>query len=416
MDAYKNVGKEAVIDLEEYPDNPKIFGGSLKLLTDAKQLIICHSGFRFDSYSGYCSHQCSYCYARGQNARYGRDGLLDIKIADIGEVAGVFEKAFAGKSSNIVAKCIQHRYHLRLGTQIDCFQACEAKYRITYRFINEIMNKYDYPYLVCTKNKMVADDYYMGLYHDNAAFQFTLSTLDQEYLNKIERGASTAKERLAAMKKLHDAGFTVICRISPYIPEYMNDIEDLVDALAENGCSHVISELLRVSPILNKIMIAECGYDVISLYKSKGVKMNAGYFRYPLEDKIKFQKHLAELCTKAGMTFATCADEDPSFHTTCNCCGIEKLCKFQNCPTATYDTAYKICKEKGEIAFEDLIANNWTPDVETLREGWNKGYWENVLMNFEFVPERKTYKFVEYNDRLARSMSQNVKKGNEELF
>ena len=27
-------------------------------------------------------------------------------------------------------------------------------------------------------------------------------------------------------------------------------------------------------------------------------------------------------------------------------------------------------------------------------------------MNFEFVPERKTYKFVEYNDRLARSMSQ----------
>ena len=73
MDAYRNVGKEAVTDLSKYPDNPKTFENSLKLLTDAKQLIICHSGFRFDSYSGYCSHQCSYCYARGQNARYGRD-------------------------------------------------------------------------------------------------------------------------------------------------------------------------------------------------------------------------------------------------------------------------------------------------------------------------------------------------------
>lgn len=231
---------------------------------------------------------------------------------------------------------------MRIRTQTDCFQDCEDRYKITYRFINEIMNPFDYPYIVCTKNKRVYDDRYMSLYKDNATFQFTSCTLNQNYLDKIERGSSKAKERLASMKKLHDAGFKVACCISPYIPEYMNDIEDLVSALAENGCNRVISELLRVSPILNRIMIKECDYDVVSLYKSKGVKINAGYYRYPLDKKIKFQKYLAELCTKHGITFATCADEDPLFPYIYKLLWIGRIGK--NCPTATYDTAFRICK------------------------------------------------------------------------
>jgi DNA repair photolyase len=155
--------------------------------------------------------------------------VQDIKLADLDDVKRTFFIALETRkaSTNLEVNCIRHRYPIRCGTQTDCFQLAEQKYGMTYRFINEIMNKYHYPYMICTKNKLVADDKYMALYakgNGNVAFQFTLSTLNQDYLDKIERGASTAAERLGAMKKLSDAGYRVICRISPYIPEYMDDL------------------------------------------------------------------------------------------------------------------------------------------------------------------------------------------------
>jgi DNA repair photolyase len=406
-DIYANVNR-APLTIDEFPDNPGTFGSALKLLKDAKQICICHMGFRFDSYMGICSHLCSYCYAAGQNMRYLRNLVQDIKLADLDDVKRTFSIALDTykPSVNLEINCIRHRYPLRCGTQTDCFQLAEQKYGITYRFIDEIMNKYDYPYMICTKNKLVADDKYMALYRDNVAFQFTLSTLDQGYLDKIERGASTAQERLAAMKKLSDAGYRVICRISPYIPEYMTDLEELVAALAAHGCHHVISELLRISPILNQVMIQETGFDVVRLYKSKGVKMTGGYYRYPLKEKIEYQRKLKEYCDKYGMTFATCGDEDPSFHTTKMCCGLEGLERFESVPYCTYDTMYNIAKEKGVVTLDDMFFY-YCADQQQFVKQWESGYFMQVIKNVEYDSATNTYKYVETNSFIRHSYESN---------
>lgn len=404
-DIYYNVNRP-VLELSDFPDNPGTFGTPLKLLVDAKQICICHCGFRFDPYMGICSHLCSYCYAAGQNMRYLRSKVEDIKVADLDEIKKTFYTALeTDKKVGIEGECIRHRYPIRVGTQTDSMQLAEEKYRITYRFIDEIMNKYNYPYLICTKNKLVCSDEYMELYkkgNGNCAFQFTLSTLKQDYLDKIERGASTAKERLESMKKLSDAGYRVICRISPYIPEYMDDLEELCKELAAHGCHHVISELLRVSPIINKVMVEETGYDVVDLYKSKGVGMTGGYYRYPLKDKIKMQKQLKEYCDKYGMTFATCGDEDPSFHTTNVCCGLEGLKNFEGVPYCTYDTMFNIAKEKGFVTLDDMFAH-YCADKKKFQEQWEKGYFMEVLMNLEYVKETNTYKYVKINSVMKKS-------------
>jgi DNA repair photolyase len=404
-DIYRDMCRTELPKLEEYPDNPEKFGTALKLLVDAKQICICHFGFRFDAYMGFCSHQCSYCYARGQNMRYDRWPLEKITVADLDDVKKPFANVFEGKKSpenyNTVEKCIAHKYPIRLGTQTDCFQDPEKKYGITYKFIEEIMQKYDYPYLVCTKSKLVIDPKYLELFArqpKNVAFQFTLATMKQDYLDKIERGAATAQERLECMKVLSDLGYRVICRISPHVPEYMEDLEPFVKALAKNGCKHVISEILRISPILNKVMIKEVGFDVIDHYKKLGVKMNTGYYRYPLDKKIEFQKYLKTLCDKAGMTFATCGDEDPSFHTSDNCCGVDNLENFKGCPMAVYDTAWKVCQKKGNIKLDELVTPEcWTADEKELKTSWDKGYFENVLMNFEWDKEKQRYNYVKCN-------------------
>lgn len=423
-DIYRDMCRTKLPDQSEYPDNPEFFNTALKLLVDAKQICICHFGFRFDAYMGFCSHQCSYCYARGQNMRYDRWPLEKIKIANLDDVKkpfiNVFEKGKDPSKYTQEERCIAHKYPIRLGTQTDCFQeAAERKYGITYRFIEEIMQKYDYPYLVCTKSNLVTDPKYLELFArqpNNVAFQFTLATLKQDYLDKIERGAATAKERLASMKKLSKLGYRVICRISPHVPEYMDDIEKFVGELAKNGCHHVISEILRISTILNKVMKAEVGFDVIDHYKKLGVKMNTGYFRYPLDKKIAFQKYLKTLCDKHGMTFATCGDEDPSFHTSDNCCGVDGLEKFKSCPMAVYDTAFKMCQKKGCIALDDLLSKEWTADEKELRSSWESGYFENVLMNFEWDKENKRYKFVKCNKTLRKANGLDNTQDNNNLF
>ncbi|MFC1876839.1 radical SAM protein [Thermodesulfobacteriota bacterium] len=362
-------------------------------------------GFRFDSYMGWCGHYCSYCYARGINVRFKRWEIEKIKIADLGQVKKYFANVFDDKKTNynLLETCIAHRYPIRMGTNTDCFQPAEEQYRISFRFINEIMNRYDYPYCICTKSDLVTDPLYMGIYRDNVNFQFTLSTLNQDFLEKIERGAPSAEKRLQAIKTLSERGYFVGCRISPYIPEYMDDLEELVNRLAEVGCRHVISELLRISPILNKVMIGECGFDVVRHYKKLGARMNLGYVRYPLLKKIEYQKKLKELCDKHGMTFATCADEDPSFHTVTNCCGFDGIEKFKGCPSATYDTAFNLCKKNGSVSFDDLLAAGWCPDTKGLREVWDKGYFENILMNLQFEPKTKRYKFVDINPILKKA-------------
>lgn len=397
---YQNVNI-GIITPSDLPENPQTFGSSLTLLRDAKQICICHMGFRFDSYMGVCGHLCSYCYAAGQNARWLRNAISELKIADIDNVKNIFKKAFSNNKNNgdVVVNCIRNKYPIRCGTQTDCFMVAEEKYGITYRFIDEIMNPYNYPYMICTKNKMVADERYLRLYekgNGNCAFQFTLSTLNENYLSKIERGSSTAKERLDAMKTLSDSGYRVICRISPYIPEYMNDLEDLVKELATHGCKHVISELLRVTPIINNIMIKETGYDVIKLYKQKGVKMTGGYYRYPLKEKIEIQRHLKELCDKYGMTFATCGDEDPSFHTTTMCCGLEGLKNFENVPYCTYDTMYRIAKEKGVVTLDDMFEYYCADKTEFLKQ-WESGYFVQVIMNVEYDRRNNVYRYTNRN-------------------
>ena len=396
---YKNVNID-VISKDELPDNPQTFSTSLTLLRDAKQICICHMGFRFDSYFGLCGHLCSYCYANGQKARLHTDYVRDIRVADIDGLKETFFNAFNNNTNNVIANCIKEKYPIRCGTQTDCFMVAEEKYGITYRFIDEVMNVWNYPYLICTKNKMVADDKYLKLYekgNGNCAFQFTLSTLNEDYLSKIERGASTAKERLDAMKTLSDNGYRVICRISPYIPEYMNDLDELVKELSAHGCNHIISELLRVTPIINNIMIQETGYDVIKLYKSKGVKMTGGYYRYPLKEKIEIQRRLKELCDKYGMTFATCGDEDPSFHTTTMCCGLEGLKNFENVPYCTYDTMFRIAKEKGVVKLDDMFEYYCADKKEFIRQ-WESGYFVQVIMNVEYDRRNNVYRYTEMNN------------------
>lgn len=426
----KDMYVENVLSISDYTDNPKTFGTALKLLEGGKQLAICHMGLRFDSYGGNCSHRCSYCYARGQNMRYGR--WNDVKIADLKQVKKVFANVFEGKKPpskfNKLEKAIAHRYPIRMGTQTDCFQLAEDKYGISYKFIDEIMNKYDYPYVVCTKSDRVIGRQYLALFkgRTNVAFQFTLATLKREYTDKIEAGAPTPLERLNAMNVLGSLGYHVSCRMSPYIPEYMDDYKEFLSQLKTSKVSHVISELLRVTPILNKVIMRDTGFDVIKYYKELGASaVGGGYYRYPLFKKNEFQSEIASIITGLGMTFATCADEQPGTHTVDMCCGLGGNKKFEGCPYANYYSLFTLAKsnKSEDITFDRFLESGWCPDIPSMKTIWSNGGFEGILMNVVYNKANDTYRWTEHcNNYLLShntslpSLFDEVAKAKEELI
>ena len=60
--------------------------------------------------------------------------------------------------------------------------------------------------------------------------QMTLTTYDEDLCKKIEPNVSTTKERVEALKKLHDAGIPTVVWLCPILP-FINDTEDNIKGI-----------------------------------------------------------------------------------------------------------------------------------------------------------------------------------------
>ena len=245
----------------------------------------CQYNTRLDVYGKGCSHDCSYCYAKS---------LLDFRklwkpedpaVADIKKIEKQIEKIASGKCGEIKA--------VRLGGMTDCFQPIETKYRNTFNTI-QLLNKYRIPYLIVTKSDLVAADEYMAILDkDLAHIQITVTTTDDALCATYEKAAPPSR-RIAAIEKLHEAGFDVALRLSPFIPEYVD-----FDKLNAVKCDKIVVEFLRVNSWIKK------WFDIdYSPYTLK----HGGYLHRTLEDKKNLIKNIT------GFKEVTvCEDEDEAY-------------------------------------------------------------------------------------------------------
>lgn len=221
----------------------------------------CNYPTRLDTYGCGCAHDCSYCYAK---SLLDFRGLWDAKnpaVADINKIKRKISKL----PKNIPA--------IRLGGMTDCFQPIEKKHSITYETI-KALNENKIPYLIVTKNAMVADDEYVAVMDKNLAhIQVTVTTTDDERSLNYEK-ASAPSARIAALEKLQMNGFDVSLRLSPFIPEYVD-----FATLNNVRCNKILIEFLRVNHWIKK------WFDLD--YSEHTVKQN-GYSHLPLEKKIEY--------------------------------------------------------------------------------------------------------------------------------
>ena len=189
---------------------------------------------RLDTYWQWCSHNCSYCYARSLLAfRWLRHPnnpkFIDLKTA-----------------YRIIAEEIPKWQVTRLWGMTDCFQPVEAVHRITYNVL-KAFNHYKKPYLIVTKSDLVArDDYLEVLDPELAHIQITITSTDDELAVSYEK-ASKPSARIKAIEKLAGLWYDVQIRLSPFIPQYVE-----INKINAIKCDKIIVEFLRVNAFIKQ--------------------------------------------------------------------------------------------------------------------------------------------------------------------
>jgi DNA repair photolyase len=134
--------------------------------------------------------------------------------------------------------------HVAMGTNTDPYQRCEGRYRLT-RGVLEVLRDHANPCSILTKSPLLLRD--LDLFVElasTAGFTASLSigTLDEEVWRRSEPGTPHPRARMAAVKRLVEAGVPCGILMAPILPGISDRPEQLqavVRAAADAGASHV---------------------------------------------------------------------------------------------------------------------------------------------------------------------------------
>jgi DNA repair photolyase len=162
-----------------------------------------------------CSHGCIYCYARfmkrftGHHEKWGE--FLDVKI----------------NTPNLVPKTDRYEgKSIFLSSVTDPYLPQERDYQLTRKIIQNMIPLN--PFLnILTKSDLVLRDLNLLKQFEVCEIGFSFSTFDENLKREIEPRAKPVKNRLKALKKVHNEGIQNYIFISPIMP-FITDWESII--------------------------------------------------------------------------------------------------------------------------------------------------------------------------------------------
>lgn len=193
-----------------------------------------------------CAHGCNYpCYAMQLAKRFGKVKTYEewCKPKIVGNALEILEKEIPKYKNKIVS------VHLCFTTDPFMYNYPETG-RLSYQII-ERLNKDNIKCTALTKGLLPED--LKRLSKDNE-YGITLISLNEEFRKEAEPGAAPYFERIAALKKLHEAGCKTWISIEPYpTPNFI--VQD-------------ITEILNTISFVDKIIFGRLNYNAkVTAYK-----------------------------------------------------------------------------------------------------------------------------------------------------
>lgn len=173
-----------------------------------------------------CLHGCIYCDSRSECY------CMDHDFEDVEVKANALE-LLENNLKRKRSKCM-----LATGSMSDPYIPLENELKHVRKAL-ELAYKYGFGFTLITKSNRVLRDLYLLTAINNktkCVVQMTLTTCDENLCKKIEPNVSTTKERVAVLKKLHEAGIPTVvwlCPILPFINDTKENIKGILDYCIE---------------------------------------------------------------------------------------------------------------------------------------------------------------------------------------
>jgi DNA repair photolyase len=194
-----------------------------------------------------CTHACSYCFARNTHTYLDLDAGHDFDTK-------VIVKINAGELlRRELAAPRWQRAHVAMGTNVDCYQRAEGRYRLMPQIIAALRD-FANPFSILTKGTLIMRDLPLlrtASEVTEVGVAFSVGSVDERIWRMVERGTPSPRRRLDAVRAFTDAGFPVGVLMAPILPGLTDtdeSIEATVATIARSGAASVTPLPLHLRP------------------------------------------------------------------------------------------------------------------------------------------------------------------------
>lgn len=194
-----------------------------------------------------CSHACRYCFARNTHTYLDLDAGVDF---DTKVIVKVNAPELLRRE---LAKPSWHGKPIAMGTNVDCYQRAEGRYRLMPGILEALIGRAN-PFSILTKGSLILRD--LPLLR-RAASVTEVSTavsvgfVDSQLWRAIEPGTPNPLKRLEVCRTLNDSGVRCGVLMAPILPGLTDSPEQLgatVEAIARAGARSVTPIVLHLRP------------------------------------------------------------------------------------------------------------------------------------------------------------------------
>jgi DNA repair photolyase len=218
-----------------------------------------------------CSHACTYCFARPTHEYLGLNTGEDFERRIVVKVNAV-QLLRAELSARKWAG-----HHIAMGTNTDPYQRCEGKYHLTQGAI-QVLAEARNPFSILTKSTLILRD--IDLLADAArrtevGVNLSIGTLDEQVWKMTEPGTPPPRQRLAAVRRLNEAGIACGVLVAPLIPglsDQPQQIDEVVAGCVEAGAVSITPVALHLRRGVREHYLgwlAEVRPDLIDEYRRR---------------------------------------------------------------------------------------------------------------------------------------------------
>jgi DNA repair photolyase len=198
-----------------------------------------------------CEFGCKYCYARYTHE------FMELRATEQFETL-IYAKELSLEAFQRELARIPHEHGIAIGTATDPYQPAERRFGLTRRLLSVFAETPGRTLTLTTKSDLVARDAdLLGRIAQHSALHvfITITTVNECLARILEPFAPRPALRLAAIRKLADAGVRVVvlaCPVMPLINDSHASLSEVAHAASEAGALYMFGNVLFLKPCAQK--------------------------------------------------------------------------------------------------------------------------------------------------------------------